>query len=355
MKWLPLVLIFTTAGGALADAPSRSLRPVARAQTSEPPAPAPVAEAQPATATATAPQKPDTLLSLLRPKAREETQHARAEAEARQQAQQQAQQQAEQQAAAQPAPQPQPQQQAQAEDKPTLLDLLRGDTPTRAATTPQRETRPEDLGVKPQVEKKPNTLLSLLRPKQRTQNVEENAKRVGASKRGKMVCGVPEIQGISIGSVAGKGACGVTDAVRISSVSGISLSTHAVMDCTTARALNAWVAQAARPAIGTLGGGLQELRVAAHYACRTRNNQRGAKISEHGKGHAIDIAGFKLRNGQELTVLQNWNGDHAKVMRAMHKAACGPFGTVLGPSSDRFHRDHFHLDTARYRAGTYCR
>ncbi|MGR3566110.1 MAG: extensin-like domain-containing protein [Pseudooceanicola nanhaiensis] len=351
MRWLPLVLIFSTAGGALADAPSRSLRPQARAVQAEAtvarPAPAAAAEARPAEPSVTG-----GLRSALRPKARDDAGMAEQLAAASAAAQE---------AAAQPKPQAQPQiqQEVQTEQKPTVLDLLRGAgkpaAPSRTAAAPQRETRPEDLGVKREVEKKPNTLLALLRPRQRSRNVEDNARRVDAAKRGKMVCGVEDIQGISIGNVSGKGACGVQDAVRISSVAGVSLSTHAVMDCTTARALNAWVAQAARPAIGTLGGGLSELRVAAHYVCRTRNNQRGAKLSEHGRGHAIDISGFKLRNGQELSVLRDWSGNHAKVMRAMHKAACGPFGTVLGPNADRFHRDHFHLDTARYRAGTYCR
>ena len=42
-------------------------------------------------------------------------------------------------------------------------------------------------------------------------------------------------------------------------------------------------------------------------------------------------------------------------MRKMHRTACGPFGTVLGPDSDRFHRDHFHFDTAKYRSGPFCR
>ena len=32
-----------------------------------------------------------------------------------------------------------------------------------------------------------------------------------------------------------------------------------------------------------------------------------------------------------------------------------PFGTVLGPNSDRFHRDHFHFDMASYSSGAYCR
>jgi hypothetical protein len=42
-------------------------------------------------------------------------------------------------------------------------------------------------------------------------------------------------------------------------------------------------------------------------------------------------------------------------MRRAHKTACGPFGTVLGPNADRYHQDHFHFDTARYRSGSYCR
>lgn len=320
MKWAPLVLLLT-AGGALAAPPTVSLRPVARGDLG--PVPGPAAQ----------PQAPsDSALAAARPRVRPGGAPA---------------------PTAGTAPEAEP-------EKETLLGLLAGaaspaEPASRATVAPAPAPQPEDLGVAQRVEARPKTLLSLLRPKLRTRNVEDNAKRVGAARRGNMICGVETIQGMAIGNVPGNGACGVQDAVRVSSVSGVALSTHAVMDCTTARALNAWVAQAARPAIGTMGGGLSELRVAAHYACRTRNNQRGAKLSEHSKGHAIDIAGFRLRNGQELTVLGDWQGDHGKVMRAIHKAACGPFGTVLGPDADRFHRDHFHFDTARYRAGTYCR
>jgi hypothetical protein len=101
---------------------------------------------------------------------------------------------------------------------------------------------------------------------------------------------------------------------------------------------------------------LKSLRVAAHYACRTRNNQPGARISEHGKGRAIDISGLRLRDGTLITVRNGWNGaETGKILRRMHQGACGPFGTVLGPESDRFHLDHFHFDTARYRSGPFCR
>lgn len=217
---------------------------------------------------------------------------------------------------------------------------------------------PETLGVRREVgERKKPTLLSLLRPKSRSRNVEENAKRVTGARRGRMICDDPAIQGLKVGRVAGtlKG-CGVVDAVRVESVAGVSLSTHAVMDCRTAGALKSWVETGVRPAIGQRGGGVSELRVVAHYACRTRNSRKGARISEHGKGHAIDIAGFRLRDGTRITVLDGWSDRRdGKVLKSMWKSACGPFGTVLGPNSDRFHRDHFHLDTARYRSGSYCR
>ncbi len=171
------------------------------------------------------------------------------------------------------------------------------------------------------------------------------------------VCGSRDIVGRSIGRIKpALNGCGVADAVEITSVSGITLSTPARMDCDTANALNSWVKNGAIPAVGRTGGGLTSLRVAAHYACRTRNNQPGAKISEHGRGRAIDISGFTLANGDSFTLLNGWNHKtYGSILRKMHKSACGPFGTVLGPNANRFHLDHFHFDTASYRSGAYCR
>lgn len=171
------------------------------------------------------------------------------------------------------------------------------------------------------------------------------------------VCGDPAIQGESVGFVPGRiSGCGIENAVQVRSVSGIGLSQQAVMDCGTAQALKLWVDKGMKPAVGEYRGGVKQLRVAAHYACRGRNNQAGARISEHGKGRAIDISGFVMGDGTEITVLKDWNRKNTgAILRAMHKRACGIFGTVLGPQSDRFHQDHFHFDTARYRSGSYCR
>ncbi|WP_147109109.1 extensin family protein [Tateyamaria sp. syn59] len=195
-----------------------------------------------------------------------------------------------------------------------------------------------------------------LRPSLRPKAIIERAMARRAERRRGQVCGDPDLQGDEVGFVPGRiGGCGIQEAVRIRSVSGVTLSQSALMDCTTAKALKQWTEKGAKPALRGTGGGLVGFRVAAHYACRTRNNQPGARISEHGKGRAIDISGFQLRDGTNLTVLNDWNSRHRRAMRQMHKAACGPFGTVLGPNSDRFHRDHFHFDTARHRGGAYCR
>ena len=196
-----------------------------------------------------------------------------------------------------------------------------------------------------------------LRPSLRPRRVTQAAAKVVTLRAKGAICGTSAIQGDVIAPVTGKlRGCGVPNAVRVRSVQGVALSTPAVMDCTTAKALNTWVARAVLPEFGAKGGGVRRLRVAAGYACRTRNSQPGAKISEHGKGRAIDISGIDLRDGTRVTLLGDWGkGSNGRILRRLWQAACGPFGTVLGPESNRFHRDHFHFDTARYRSGPYCR
>lgn len=178
-----------------------------------------------------------------------------------------------------------------------------------------------------------------------------------AKKRRGSVCGDLDIQGSKAADIPAKlQGCGLRNGVRVTSVAGVKLSQASLMNCDTAKALRKWVEDDVETAFGRGGRKVVELRVAAHYACRTRNNRPGAKISEHGRGKAIDISGFRLENGDFITVLKGW--DARKTRRGMRKiwrGACGPFGTVLGPNADRYHRDHFHLDTARHRGGAYCR
>lgn len=196
----------------------------------------------------------------------------------------------------------------------------------------------------------------LMRPKSRPEagDVTKAAVRVKpsrnatTSKKGS-VCGDPAIKGETMSPIKAKTkGCGVADPVRVTSVAGVRLSQAATIDCPTAVALKTWVEDGLQPALGR--NAAVELTVAAHYICRSRNNVRGAKISEHGRGRAIDIAGVVLENGKTLSVLNNF-----KTLRPAHKAACGVFGTTLGPGSDGYHEDHMHFDTAAHRNGSYCR
>ncbi len=162
------------------------------------------------------------------------------------------------------------------------------------------------------------------------------------------VCGVPAIRGERIAPIKAKvQGCGLADGVRVTAVAGARLSQAITVDCATAKALNTWVAGVVQPAFH---GEVVELRIAAHYICRPRNNKRGAKVSEHGRGKAVDVAALVLSSGKVVSVA----GDYRQ-LRAVHRQACGIFGTTLGPGSDGYHEDHLHLDTAAYRSGPYCR
>ncbi|WP_348540443.1 extensin family protein, partial [Roseicyclus marinus] len=209
----------------------------------------------------------------------------------------------------------------------------------------------------------PRSLRPSLRPDGLEQRVRATATRqipgrvTQPGSRSGDLCGIPGLVGERLEPITGRSSgCGIAEPVRLRSVDGIALSSPATVNCDTARALQTWVQRSLVPTVGRTGGGVSSLRVVASYACRTRNNQAGARISEHGRGNAIDIAGIGLANGSELTVLSDWGGGRdGRILRDLHRGACGPFGTVLGPNSDRFHRDHFHFDVARYRSGPYCR
>lgn len=178
---------------------------------------------------------------------------------------------------------------------------------------------------------------------------------LGACGGGSDKLGSGAFQAEKIGRVSGPGACGVEDAYSVVQAGGVRLSRPATLSRRAARQLDVWLRTEAIPEIGKRGGGLVEIRVASHYACRTRNSLPGARLSEHAKGNAIDIAAFVLADGTRLTVLDDWDGPNSRLMRRLHASACGAFGTVLGPASDRHHRDHFHFDVADYRSGAYCR
>lgn len=155
-----------------------------------------------------------------------------------------------------------------------------------------------------------------------------------------------------------QGACGMAAPVQVAALDGgaIDIRGKAVVNCTMAETFATWMDETVGPlAYEILSAPVTSVRVAAGYDCRGRNGVKGAQLSEHGKGNAIDIAAFEVE-GHGWIEVGKAGGAGGEFLAAVRKAACGPFKTVLGPGSDAYHSDHFHLDLAERRNGSkYCR
>ena len=148
----------------------------------------------------------------------------------------------------------------------------------------------------------------------------------------------------------GPNGCGAPDLVRLEGVlmrdkNVVAINPPPQIRCGLAEQLAEWVREDVSPtAAAELGAPLASITGNDAYDCRTRNHVKGAKISEHGRGNAFDLATFRLRNGG---VFNFTDPQVAKPFRdRVRTAACGRFMTVLGPGSDAYHAQHIHLDMA---------
>lgn len=142
--------------------------------------------------------------------------------------------------------------------------------------------------------------------------------------------------------------------IRLNSGALIDLKPAAVVGCGTVAAVAEWVREDLAPAMEEMGTSIVAVKVAASFACRSQNNLRGTRISEHGFGRALDVGGFELANHSQVEVKNG--GLPVAFQEKMRESACARFMTVLGPGSDGFHEDHIHVDLAKRReAYKLCR
>jgi hypothetical protein len=147
----------------------------------------------------------------------------------------------------------------------------------------------------------------------------------------------------------GPGECGGIDLVQIDKVmmsdkSTVALKPAPTLRCAMAEQLAGFVRDDLGPAAADLGSPLMAISDLDSYQCRPRNNVKGAKLSEHGKGNAIDINIVRLRNGGVFNLTDRLVSKPFR--ERLRAAACHRFSTVLGPGSDSYHSDHIHLDIA---------
>jgi hypothetical protein len=154
-------------------------------------------------------------------------------------------------------------------------------------------------------------------------------------------------------AIDGPGICGLEHPLRVSALldGSVSMAPLPTLGCPMVAGLQMWLRNVVQPAaMQDFGEPVASLKVAAAYGCRSRDNIRGAKLSEHAFGNAIDISAFILADGRPVVVRSGWNGapDEAAFLHAVHGGACSIFTTVLGPGADHYHIDHIHLDLAHH-------
>jgi hypothetical protein len=162
-------------------------------------------------------------------------------------------------------------------------------------------------------------------------------------------------------SLGGPSVCGALRPFTVAATANgwVHLQPAALLRCQMVPAVDDWTQRVVIPAVRYYyGAQLVELKVAASYGCRPMNHVDGARLSEHGHANAVDISAFVLADGRVVTVKNGWAGDarDSAFLRAVHRGACDVFTTVLGPSYDANHHDHFHLDLARHGgSGRICK
>lgn len=153
-------------------------------------------------------------------------------------------------------------------------------------------------------------------------------------------------------AINGPGACGMDHPFQVMAYAGgaVSVSQKLTLGCPMISRADQWLMEVVQPAAQShYGSSVTEIR-SGSYSCRPRNNQRGARLSEHSFGNAMDVFSFKFADGREIAVKTGWRGqpDEQQFLRDVFTNSCRYFTTVLGPGADMFHYDHFHLDLARH-------
>jgi hypothetical protein len=156
---------------------------------------------------------------------------------------------------------------------------------------------------------------------------------------------------IRIADTAPSLGCGLRGAVKVKA-SLIPISREVDIACPMAAALHLWMREHVQSAARLyLNANVASIETYGTYACRTRNNKTGARLSEHATANAIDISALVLSNGKRLRVIDmsKMNENERDFMQSVRKGGCRLFSVVLGPGSDGAHEDHFHFDLGQWR------
>lgn len=162
---------------------------------------------------------------------------------------------------------------------------------------------------------------------------------VHVPKKSKIACGAPQV----VTYVRGPGK--------------IAYNAAPVLTCTMALALASWERILQKEALAAFGTTVKRIDQLGTYNCREMAAYPGW-VSEHSYANAIDIGRFVLDNGKSIEVLRDFDVGEApptkpaaSFLRSVSRRAYDEdvFSHVLTPFFDSLHKNHFHLDLARFR------
>ena len=143
--------------------------------------------------------------------------------------------------------------------------------------------------------------------------------------------------------------CPVENAVRIQGAN-VGLSSSFMATCPLAVSFALFERHGLQPAAqAVFGQPVSRVEHVGSFACRSIAGSQ--RPSQHSYANALDKVGFRLRDGQHISVLRDWpgQGDNARFLRLVQEAACDSFNVTLGPEYNAAHRDHFHVDMGMWR------
>ena len=105
----------------------------------------------------------------------------------------------------------------------------------------------------------------------------------------------------------GGGTCPLRNVVRVRDFGPVSLNGSFLASCPLALSSALFVSQQVRPLTQRFTGHeLTRIEHLGSFACRNIYHRPDARRSEHATADALDIAAFRLANGERVTVLNGW-------------------------------------------------
>ncbi|GGA84407.1 hypothetical protein GCM10011491_09890 [Brucella endophytica] len=157
-----------------------------------------------------------------------------------------------------------------------------------------------------------------------------------------------EVQGKIVAPLS-DGICGEQSPLSLTAIgkdNPLRFTAPVTTNCAMAATLAEWAGHVRAAALKSFNAEIETVSTGSDYQCRKVNNGSAGRTSEHAFANALDIMSFRLKNGRATELATGWDGDpqEKEFWRAVHKASCGLFMTVIGPDGDAAHKTNLHLD-----------